>query len=438
MILRNMFDRIFNRSPNRPDLKEYTQFTSLNNSVNLLASADDRNYRSLFVRMCIDALAENGAKLKPKVIRKVEGKVQESTNPKLQRLLEISPNEYMNAYEFLYKIITLWADDNNAFIYIKRAPYTGEVLGLYPLAYSACEFLEAAVQGKKELFVRFTFKTGFEMAVPYDELVHLRRFFGKDDLFGESNDVTLSRQVGLLNTVNKGFAAAVNSANFLRGIMKFTINLKEEDLLAAKERFVKDYMSLNNNGGVAAMDSRADYIELKNNIITADNEQMKTIRQDIMGYFHLSENILFAKYNENEWAAFYESVLEPIALRLGLELTRKLFTEKELAHGNQIIFEANRLQYTSATSKISLLKELMPMGLLTINEGREVLNLSPIEGGEKRIMSLNYIDADKANEYQLSRRGRNPLPAGNGGDGEGGAEPQGNKGKEDEDVGTKE
>lgn len=403
MILRSMFDKVFNRSPSKPDLKEYTQFTSLNNSVNLIAAADGRNYQSLFVRMCIDTMAENGAKLKPKVIRKIDGEVQENANPKLQRLLEISPNEYMNAYEFLYKIITLWASDNNAFIYIKRAPLSGEVLGLYPLAYSACEFLEASVQGKKELFVRFTFKTGFKMAVPYSELVHLRRFFASDDLFGESNETTLAKQVGLLNTVNKGFAAAVNSANFLRGIMKFTINLKDDDLKAAKERFVQDYMSLNNNGGVAALDSRADYIPLKNNLITADNDQMKIIRQDIMGYFHLSENILLAKYNEDEWAAFYESVLEPIALRLGLELTRKLFSSKELAYGNQIIFEANRLQYTSATSKISLLKELMPMGLLTINEGREVLNLSPIEGGEKRIMSLNYIDADKANDYQLGR-----------------------------------
>ena len=43
------------------------------------------------------------------------------------------------------------------------------------------------------------------------------------------------------------------------------------------------------------------------------------------------------------------------------------------------------------------------MGLLTINEGREILNLAPVEGGEKRIISLNYVDADKANEYQLGR-----------------------------------
>lgn len=251
------------------------------------------------------------------------------------------------------------------------------------------------------LFVRFDFMTGFRVVVPYEELVHLRRFFGPSDLFGESNEVTLSQQVGLLNTVNAGFAAAVNSARYLRGILKFNMNLKDDDLAASKQRFVDEYMTLNNSGGVAALDTRADYIELKQNVTMADNSQMKLIREDIMAYYHTNENILLSKYDENGWAAYYESVLEPLAIRLSLELTRKIFTQREQALGNQIVFEANRLQYASTQSKINLLKELMPMGLMSINEGREVFNMAPVEGGDKRIISLNYIDADKATEYQM-------------------------------------
>ena len=47
----------------------------------------------------------------------------------------------------------------------------------------------------------------------------------------------------------------------------------------------------------------------------------------------------------------------------------------------------------------------MPMGLMTINEGREVFNMAPVVGGDKRIMSLNYIDAELANDYQLAKKG---------------------------------
>ena len=401
MILRNMFKQIFNKNPTDTITEQYTKFMSLNNSVNLLSAADTRNYQNLFVRVCVDSLAENGAKLRPKVIRRNGGQQMPGTNKKLQQLLEVAPNEYMNAYEFLYKVITLWGNENNAFIYIRRDDM-GDVTGLYPVNYSNCEFVER----KGFLFVRFSFLTGFTMVVPYEELVHLRRFFGPSDLFGEDNEVTLGKQVGLLNTVNAGFAAAVNSARYLRGILKFNMNLKDDDLAANKQRFVDEYMSLNNNGGVAALDTRADYVELKQNVTMADNSQMKLIREDIMAYYHTNENILLSKYDENGWAAYYESVLEPLAIRLSLELTRKVFTQREQAMGNQVMFEANRLQYASTQSKINLLKELMPMGLLSINEGREVFNMAPVAGGDKRILSLNYIDAEKATEYQMLKKQR--------------------------------
>ena len=228
MILRNMFKQIFNKNPTDAISEEYARFMSLNNSVNLLSAADSRNYQNLFVRVCIDSLAENGAKLRPRVIRRTDGQQAPGNNKKLQQLLEYAPNEYMNAYEFLYKVITLWGNENNAFIYIKRDEQ-GNVAGLYPVNYSDCEFVEQAGM----LFVRFDFMTGFRVVVPYEELVHLRRFFGPSDLFGESNEVTLSQQVGLLNTVNAGFAAAVNSARYLRGILKFNMNLKDDDLAAS-------------------------------------------------------------------------------------------------------------------------------------------------------------------------------------------------------------
>lgn len=398
MIFRNMFERIFNKSPSYVDNKDYSGFVSLNNSVNLLTAAEANNYQSLFVRLCVDSIAENASKLKPKVIRRKGAAIIE-VNSKLQKLIELAPNEYMNTSDFIYKVVTNLLNDNNSFIYIKRNEITGEVEGLYPLNYSDCEFVEY----KNILFVRFSFMTGYQMTVPYTELVHLRKFFGPSDLFGESNDITLTKQVGLLNTVNKGLAAAVNSSNVLRGILKFNMNLKEDDLVAKTKKFAERFLNIDNNNGVASIDSNCDYQELKSQIVTADNEQMKTIRNDVMQYFHLNENIIMSKFDENGWEAFYESVLEPLALKLSLELTRKIFTAKELALGNEIIFEANRLQYASMQSKTAMLKELMPMGLMSINEGREIFNLGPVEGGEKRILSLNYIDADMATEYQLAK-----------------------------------
>ena len=394
---RNMFKTIFNRNPTSSDGRAFTRFVSLNNEVNLKFAAEEENYDSLFVRVCVDAIAENAAKLRPKVQRIVEGHIIDGDS-RLQRILELEPNPYMNSFDFLYKVVTLWATDNNVFIYIKRDD-KGNVEGLYPIAYAATELLSF----ENELYAKFTFKTGFTMTVAYSDLCHLRRFFGTDDIFGSDNDNTLGKQVGLLNIINKGFAAAVNSNNRLKGILKVNLNLHNDEIKKAQEEFIENYLRIDNSGGIAALDNRMEYIELHNNTTMADDSQMAIVREDIMKYYHVSEKIILANYNEDEWNAFYESVIEPIAIRLGLELTRKIFTERELSFGNKIIFESNRLQYASTQSKIELLKELMPMGILEINEGREIFNMAPVEGGNKRILSLNYIDADLASEYQLNR-----------------------------------
>ena len=188
-ILRSMFKKIFGReraeAARGPENVVY--YAGLNQEVNLAQAADITTYSNLFTRVCIDALAENAAKLKPKVQRVLPEGIQEG-DPALQALLEIAPNEYMNSFDFIYKIVTLWATDNNAFIYIAR-DIKGKVTGLYPIGYTQAEFVEA----NNVLFVRFTFGTGFHMTVAYDELCHLRRFFGPNDLFGEDNETLRQR-----------------------------------------------------------------------------------------------------------------------------------------------------------------------------------------------------------------------------------------------------
>ena len=76
-------------------------------------------------------------------------------------------------------------------------------------------------------------------------------------------------------------------------------------------------------------------------------------------------------YSEDEWNAFYESVLEPIGLQMSLEFSNKLFTPTEKNFGNEILFESNRLQYASNKTKIELLR--YANNIMTINELREVL-----------------------------------------------------------------
>lgn len=78
-----------------------------------------------------------------------------------------------------------------------------------------------------------------------------------------------------------------------------------------------------------------------------------------------------------------------------------MLTRGQLERGEQIIFYSERLQYASWNTKVQAIEKLMGLGILSLNESRALLGFEPIEGGNRRLQSLNYVDADKANDYQL-------------------------------------
>lgn len=83
----------------------------------------------------------------------------------------------------------------------------------------------------------------------------------------------------------------------------------------------------------------------------------------------------------------------------------KIFTKNAIKDGNSISFSVNRVQYASVDEKVKLVKEIGPMGILTVDQCLTILDLPPIGGeeGKKRMQSLNYINGDIADFYQLNK-----------------------------------
>jgi len=395
--IRSMFSKIFGGAKEPANV---VQMKMLNDFIPFFSNFDGELYDSDIVRTCIDAIARNAAKLKAKHVRRVGGKILPPTYGDLDKLLQVRPNEYMNAYDFLYKTVSQLYSNNNAFIYIHTE--RGVITGFYPLNYSFIEPVEYA----GEMYFRFTFKSGYRMTVPYSELIHLRRHFNRDDMFGEDGRKPLKPTLNLIQTINQGIINAIKSSARLRGWLKYSSTLRPEDLKAQRDNFVKDYLSIDNDGGIAALDSKFDFTPAKIEPVLADDGQMKIAREAAYRYFGVNDAIITNTYDENQWNAFYSSVLEPIAIQLSLEMTAKCFTEREKGHGNEIVFSASRLTYASNATKVQMAKEMMPMGIFTINEMREIFELEPVEGGDIRLQTLNVVNAGIADQYQMKWGGK--------------------------------
>ena len=71
------------------------------------------------------------------------------------------------------------------------------------------------------------------------------------------------------------------------------------------------------------------------------------------------------------------------------------FSDRELAHGNAITFTANRLQYASNATKLSISTQLFDRGLLNRNGVMDVWNMAHVEGGDKYYIRKEYTEVSE-------------------------------------------
>lgn len=389
MARRSLFSKIFGAK----EQKIYGTDLELLNGYTAHFTRWDRDlYRTPQIRMCIDAIARNGAKLNPKHIRATDREYVQ-LNRNMARLLSQQPNEIDNAYSFYYRIISLLYLNNNAFVYIAR-DVDGVPVGLYPINPNHYRLLEY----KGEIYIEFFFSHRKYVASLKDDIIHLKRFYCEDDIFGGSNE-PIMKTMSVKHIMREGLINAIRTTSNIRGILKTTkAMLKPEDIKATRDQFVNDFIANGNQSGIGGLDATTDFQEVNLSPMTATDSQNKEIDEEILSYFGISQSIIQSDYDEEKWNAFYQSVLEPLAVQMGLEFTIKLFTLTERFHGNKVIFEANRLEYASNKTKIDIARYLN--NYLTVNEVRKIFNLDPVEGGDIRLQDLNHISSDIADDYQ--------------------------------------
>jgi hypothetical protein len=181
---------------------------------------------------------------------------------------------------------------------------------------------------------------------------------------------------------------AIKNSMVIKWIMKFKSTLRPEDRDIEVSKFVDTFLSINKGKGVAATDPRYDLEQIKNESYVPNAAQMDRAVLRIYSFFNTNENIIQSKYTEDEWNAYYEAEIEPLSKQLSGEFTRRIFSKKERGFGNYIIFEANSLQYASMATKLNLV-QMVDRSAMTPNEWRDVMNLGPIEGGDKPLRRLD-------------------------------------------------
>lgn len=382
-----LLDVLFKR-PQAENVRGY--FKMLNGYQPVFYNYEGGLYEQEITRAAIHAFATHCSKLEPEV----EG----SAYKVLGNRMKFKMNPWMDTSKFLYRLATILAVDNNAFI-VPVTDETGQtIVGYYPIRPTQTEVLQDQ-QGKP--WLRYTFANGQKAGIEFDRVGVMNQYQYKDDLFGETNSV-LYPTMQLISTHNQGIVEGVKQSATIRFMARLANVYKPEDIAKERTRFTQENLSCENNSGVMMFDNKyADVKQIDSKPFVVDADQMTSIKANVFNYFGVSENILQNKFTENEYNAWYEGKIEPFAIQLSLVLSNMTFTERELAQGNRIIFSTSRLDYMTTENKRELVFGAFDRGFMNHNAGCKILGL-PERGkdGEKFYIRVEYADVDNLGKVQ--------------------------------------
>lgn len=383
------------------DGERYAQM--LNGTVPIFSQFGEDIFMSDVVQQCAYCIVTEMKKLNPRHVRRYGFDVAPVQDSGVQKVLE-NPNPLMTKSDMLEKITYSVLANYNAFVYVERDRF-GRLIGLWPLAPVQVTFLEDAGE---RLFVDMLFKNGTGYILPYDSLIHIRTHYYQNDFmggdqYGNADNTALLNTLDLNHVMLQGIQKALKSSFAINGVVKYNTLL--DDGKIAQEIANFEQRLANSQSGILGLDTKSEIIQFKRDIKLVDTDLLKFIDDKVLRHFGVPIKILEGDYNTETYEAFYNRALEPLIINFSEAFTKGLFSQHEIqGYDNHIYFYPKELLFMSTSQVLQMVHELGQTGTLYENEKRVAFGLEPLEELRGvRLMSLNYVNADDAREYQLGK-----------------------------------
>lgn len=393
---RGLFEAIFGKRPQSGE--GYTEYKLLNSYQSNFIPFSGNAWEVNTVRAAIHSFARRAATVQPRHIRRGDGKMLDIEDSVYNNILQFQPNPQTTAYKFYYRLAAQYKLYNNAFVYPVWGN-RGQLEALYVVNAQEVQLLEH----EGEMYCRFKFNNGKSYTFPYSEIIHIGSMFADNDIFGSSNKAIMP-VLETANTFNQSMSKFAELVAIVRGILKVQASTKTEDLKARRDDFIRDNLKMENNGaGVIVTDNKYDYTPISDKQTPIPQGQLAYIKSEIYDYYGTNENIVQNKATPEQEDDFYEGEVKPFLMQIQQAFTNCFFSRKERGFGNEIVAEGNKLQYAKLSDKLAAVKYLSEIGGLMLDQALVTLGFPPIGGeeGKRRVQTLNMVNAEKADEYQL-------------------------------------
>ena len=355
-------DKLKRKSPKK---QKWAQM--LNGYTPIFSQFGTNIYASDVVQQAVKCIVDEMKKLNPTHIRynrndpvPVSGTIQTLLN---------DPNPVMTTSEFLEKITWLLLLNYNAFILPTYYIYTNKdgtqvrvYDGLYPLKPTFVEFIE---DESNRLYVKMRFENNFETTIPYSDLIHIKYNYSVNeymggDVSGQPDHKPVLDTLQLNQTLLEGVAKAMKASYAVNGVVKYNTMLDDGKTEAAMQEL--ETKLRNSESGFLPLDLKSEFTPLERSTQLVDEATLKFIDEKILRNWGVPLSILTGDYTKEQYAAFYQKTLEPLIISISQAFTKKLFTRRERAFGNEIRLYPKDLIFMTVDQTLEMVNMLSNTG----------------------------------------------------------------------------
>ena len=374
-------------------------------------SATGDVYQSDYVNNAIDRVASEIAKIDVRSVVQTDEEVKLQKDD-ITRLFRFGPNPIQTTADFLSCTEWIRRKYNTVFIFPQYAWIT-DPYGRKTQRFTAFWVLkptdfEVGTDASGNVWeIKLLYSDGNTYILPYADLIHLKWRRGTNLYKGGGNDngqpdtTDLMKSVSALNSTIEGLPRAIASSLQVKGVYnaKSLLDASRQ----AEQRANFEQHILDSKMGMIVTDLAGEFTPVNMVQPTIGDGLVKFMRSGISQRFGISDAILSGDYSSSQHSSFYQTAIEEFIVEFEQEFSRKCFTQREQDVGHRIRGYYNQLLYMATAEKQEMARLAFNVGLMSINDVRAMWGLPPIPDGDKRLQSLNYVDTDIANQYQLNQ-----------------------------------
>jgi HK97 family phage portal protein len=357
------------------------------------------------VYACVDKRAKTIAKMPIHLYKKTD-KGKERIENNISELLNVRPNQYFTPYVFKHCIsshVDLWG---NAYVWIE-ADRNGKPTSLWLLR---PDITTTYLDTDTGILWYITNLNGKSYKFRSDEIIHLKSL-SIDGIVGKSKITVARETLGNISASQKILGKFYNNGTTSSGVISYPEELDKK----AKDNIRSSWMSANsgldNAGKVAILDMGLKYDSIGTSFEDAQFIQLSRFTVEEVARImdvplHMIKSMESSTFNnvEHQNQDFITNSIQPELTQWEEEFNYKILSKLQRKQGIFAKFNMESALRGDSTSRASFYEKMLNLGVYNINDVRELEDRNTIgEAGDKHRVSLNFVDVEIADEYQLSK-----------------------------------